>query len=232
MINGWMDEKTILLIPCPKSKEFKAIAAVHRPISIAISFFCFFRQNNSPQTWPSPRRRQRKTPSGGSGLCNGSGDWAMGLYGALGERCFCEVLPPQALTPLFPMEQLQNQHIPVQPRPQTKARNWPRQLWGVTPCPNSALLPVSILQLFWPSSELSEGLESNGHEALPPSCREQPIAVLFRPVLSGSWEHACIHCLGIISPWVPFPPFKKPPFLCDWDKQAGIRERAKAFRIR
>lgn len=34
-----MDEKTILLIPCPESKEFKAIAAVHRPVSIAINFF-------------------------------------------------------------------------------------------------------------------------------------------------------------------------------------------------
>lgn len=47
---GWMDEKTILLIPCPESKEFKAIAAVHRPVSIAINFFCFFRQDNSPVT--------------------------------------------------------------------------------------------------------------------------------------------------------------------------------------
>ena len=129
-------------------------------------------------------------------------------YGPLwcpGERCFHEVLPPQALATLSCMERPQNQHIPVQPRRQTKARNWPRQLWAGTPCPSSAFLPVSTLQLSWPSSELSKGLESNGHEALPPSCRKQPTAVLFRPVLPGSWERACLHCLELIWPWVPFP---------------------------
>lgn len=45
-----MDEKTILLIPCPKSKGFReAIAALPRPVPIAI-FSCFFRQDNSPLT--------------------------------------------------------------------------------------------------------------------------------------------------------------------------------------